>query len=301
MHFIEVGGKRLMSMVVLGIMFFIGLINAQNLILSPVEDVYIVTYGGGEGCNPFLKYDISSIPPDVTIDSVFLMVFVWEVNTAWDGDVDYWNLNNQIWTEDSSAAHIWNAPTSDLINQVDGFGMGIGWIQSVDLKNILLTDYNAGNQYCSIKMKDPDDPTFNPIPGSFPVNSNDTLSLGNRAFGEQIYFYPREFVNAPPWLHIYYTESGIEENGKATNLSFKVYPNPFRDRLHIVSSVEQSAKDAKIKIYNVTGCLVKNLSFSTSVIWDGTDESGHKVPAGVYLMQIKGDNYIGKEEIILLR
>lgn len=74
--------------------------NAGSLIVNPCEDIYIVTtYGDAEGYNTFLKFDISSIPTGKTIDSVFLEVYVWFYSICWRQYVNFWNVNNQTWTE----------------------------------------------------------------------------------------------------------------------------------------------------------------------------------------------------------
>ena len=73
----------------------------------------------------------------------------------------------------------------------------------------------------------------------------------------------------------------------------EIYPNPFKDRIEIRYATAHSARDAKLKIYNVTGRLVKNFSVPTTysllptpIIWDGTDDHGCRVPEGVYFINL---------------
>jgi hypothetical protein len=283
--------NRLVLIVLLLLVFFIGLMNAQTVI-QPTEDVFVITFGGGEGCNAFLKYEITSVPGGMSIDSVFLTPFVYEINSGWDGDVNYWNVNDQDWTESDSARLIWNLPTSDSTHQNSGFGTALGWARSIDLKNIFLTDYNAGNTFCSIKMKDHDDPTFMPQPGAFPIDDNDTLALGNRAFGQHIVFYPHEFPNAPPWLLVFYHDIGInEQNSEIALPSLEIYPNPCRQMTYIKFLTPNTK--CQIKIYDSSGRLVKNLSVPSSyflvpskITWDGTDQADQKVPTGIYFCEL---------------
>ncbi len=56
-------------------------------------------------------FDISLVPPNNTVDSAFLSVYVWDVFPQWDGDVDFWNVNSQTWSEGDSAQTMWNTPT----------------------------------------------------------------------------------------------------------------------------------------------------------------------------------------------
>ena len=262
---------------VLVILILSSILMGDQVIIAPSEDAYIVTFGGGEGCNPFLKYNIAAVLPGVVIDSVFLQVYVWEIGSAWDGDANYWNVNNQTWTEADSAKLLWNSPTSDSTYQSADFGTAIGWTQSVDIKDIFLADYNLGNTFMSLKIKDPDDPTFMPQPGSYPFDYDDTLALGNWLFDEHIIFYPHEYPNAPPWLVVYYHAVGINETflsgTKSNKRKLDVYPNPFFSVLNIAEP------KTDIKLYNSEG---RFLAIFTS----GT--IGQNLRPGIYFLKAEG-------------
>ena len=269
----------------------------------PVEDVYISTFGGGEGLNTFMKFNISSLAAGNTIDSVFLNVFVYYIAANWDGDANFWNVNDQTWTEATSANTLWVRPTSNLTNQASGFGTAMGWDRSVDLKQIFLTDYGASNTFCSIKIKDPDDPTTTPPPGSWPFDRDDTLGVGNRVFNEHIYFYPHEFVNGPPILTVFYTPAGsvgeqIKEDASENFL--RASPNPFSTRIdfrYMIPDSRLQDKKFSLRVYDASGKLVRDLSSNLAsailnhgsvVSWDGTDDTGERVSPGVYLICIPG-------------
>ncbi len=181
--------------------------SASSLItLYPTDDVYIQSFGVGVGYNAFLKFDISSIPKNAIIDSCFLQVYVHRkdsIENPWDGDVKFWNVNSQTWSEADSAHHIWAIPTSDTIIQTANFGtVENTWTRSVDLKDILLPNYNAGDDYCSFKIKDVDDSTF-VVPPSLPVNSPNEIRVGN-LLDAYIRFRPHENPRQPKLL-VYYT------------------------------------------------------------------------------------------------
>jgi hypothetical protein len=254
-----------------------GFLSGDQILLAPCDDVYVITFGGGEGCNPFLKFDISLLPSGRVIDSVFVTAYIWQDNPSWDGDVNFWNVNSQVWTEADSSALIWSIPTSDSLLQPTGFGTILGWSSSIDIKDIFLTDYNVGNTYCTIKMKDPDDGTFNPMPGSYPVNSNDTLAIGDRLFPTHIYFYPHEYPNGPPWLVIHYHTAGCEEErrdrGSLHPFILRVYPNPFTESAEVLYCGE------KLEIFDCTGKLVRTTVSSSF---------GHDLPVGIYFVHAEG-------------
>ncbi|SOD79909.1 putative type IX secretion system sortase PorU2 [Spirosoma fluviale] len=75
---------------------------------------------------------------------------------------------------------------------------------------------------------------------------------------------------------------------KLTNLS--VYPNPFREKtlFSIQLTGEQAPANLTIQLFNPAGQPVRQLNLSpriglTEFVWDGRDDAGNLLPAGVYL------------------
>uniref|UniRef100_A0A7C4XFJ8 T9SS type A sorting domain-containing protein n=1 Tax=candidate division WOR-3 bacterium TaxID=2052148 RepID=A0A7C4XFJ8_UNCW3 len=96
----------------------------------------------------------------------------------------------------------------------------------------------------------------------------------------------------------------------------KIYPNPFRNHLIIQYAVgSYKCPAVSIKIYDASGRLVKNLSFhpssfiphSSSLIthnsieWDRTDDSGRRLPSGVYFVWFETDDFKRVEKVILIK
>ena len=76
-----------------------------------------------------------------------------------------------------------------------------------------------------------------------------------------------------------------------TSPSLMVYPTVFRNKTGIWCTIGLGARDATLKIYDVTGRLVKKYSLPTPysllptvISWDGTDDTGRSVAEGVYLV-----------------
>lgn len=100
----------------------------------------------------------------------------------------------------------------------------------------------------------------------------------------------------------------VQEHDKTSNVlpELTVSPNPFRFGLRIrwAMNDEQCRDDnASLEIYDPTGCLVKNLStfvhHSTSgMLWDGTDERGYPIPAGVYIIHLKRGGQVVTDKVI---
>jgi len=60
--------------------------------------------------------------------------------------------------------------------------------------------------------------------------------------------------------------------------------NPFRDRVWISSG----ERVADLRVFDLRGRLQRRLSGAPRVLWDGRDESGAPVPAGVYWVRVPG-------------
>jgi hypothetical protein len=103
---------------------------------------------------------------------------------------------------------------------------------------------------------------------------------------------------------------GIAEDRIANPLlvNLKIYPNPFSELTIISFSTGQSADGIELKIYDVSGRMVKDFillgTYSllpTVVCWDGCDNSGKQLSSGVYFCQIKTENIHLSKQVVLLR
>jgi hypothetical protein len=100
----------------------------------------------------------------------------------------------------------------------------------------------------------------------------------------------------------------------------EVFPNPFSEKVNIRysrNSIEQETKGREInhalsiksiKIYDVTGRLVKDFSRSTpydlqptQIVWDGRDSEGNTIPEGCYFLKAECDNSTYTKKIVKLR
>jgi hypothetical protein len=100
---------------------------------------------------------------------------------------------------------------------------------------------------------------------------------------------------------------GIEEETNTCSKSeiLEISPNPFIDKIAIKYSTEQRAKGTELKIYDVTGKLVKsfllpssNFLLPTSISWDCLDRTGSKVPSGVYVVRLEAAGHAIIEKIV---
>jgi len=97
---------------------------------------------------------------------------------------------------------------------------------------------------------------------------------------------------------------GISENeGGPKTFQFVVFPNPFSEFTNL--QIPSSTLLISLEIYNATGRLVKRFNYLTnyksSILWDGTDDFGGKLPAGIYFIRLESDDFTITEKAILLR
>ncbi|MEO0184839.1 MAG: C25 family cysteine peptidase [candidate division WOR-3 bacterium] len=124
---------------------------------------------------------------------------------------------------------------------------------------------------------------------------------------------------------------GITEQTNLTVNHFstilEVYPNPFRNhcviKFQIPSTKSQTNPNyqnsnkelissqypvVSMKIYDITGRVVKSfnlesciLNHASGIIWSGDDDTGRKLPAGVYFIRLETDGLNKIEKTVLLR
>jgi hypothetical protein len=111
-------------------------------------------------------------------------------------------------------------------------------------------------------------------------------------------------------IDVYHIVIGIDDDThlKPGYVKLEISPNPFTDRTDITCSIVQSAKGTELKIYDISGKLVKDFSHftldarrPTLLSWYGTDESGELLPSGVYFVQAKGGDLNLTKKVILQR
>ena len=88
---------------------------------------------------------------------------------------------------------------------------------------------------------------------------------------------------------------------------YQNYPNPFNPETNIVYDVLK-AGEVTLTIFNAQGKLVKTLiinEFQTSgqhnINWDGTNNNNESVTSGIYICQIKVEDFTSRVKMVLIR
>jgi hypothetical protein len=91
-----------------------------------------------------------------------------------------------------------------------------------------------------------------------------------------------------------YSPEGVEDKNtiplKMNGFQLSVHPNPFSKSVRI-SFGDANTGPIRLTVYDLSGRLVKSLKVAgTNAVWLGDDESGKKLPAGIYF--IRAENTI---------
>jgi hypothetical protein len=105
--------------------------------------------------------------------------------------------------------------------------------------------------------------------------------------------------------YLYSISEADSQNTPSPRQFFYIHPNPFRKNLLIRFKIPEKGI-ASIKIFDISGRLVKEwgyeiLRLSDQILWNGTDDSGRRLPSGVYFVRLESDIFKSTEKAILLR
>ncbi|MEO0190817.1 MAG: T9SS type A sorting domain-containing protein, partial [candidate division WOR-3 bacterium] len=167
--------------------------------------------------------------------------------------------------------------------------------------------YTAGNPFKLVVLMTGE--TSNSIINAFPIYN----PLGTYKEITQYYWWGSDGLTGnkvPARKYIIgIEETSLNPKSQIRNPKLTVHPNPFTEKTEIfLPSVDVPGRDASLKIYDITGRLVKSFDLATrysllatSIIWDGTDDNGRNVPQGIYFCKFTTPEKSDVEKIIYLK
>lgn len=106
------------------------------------------------------------------------------------------------------------------------------------------------------------------------------------------------------------SQTGIdEENSVGFDHCLRVSPNPFQENLNIQWRDPSNvilAEEIRLGIYDISGRLIREWNnpdflLSEGIAWNGEDQTGGSVPAGIYFVRVTLDNCTKTEKVLFLR
>ena len=202
---------------------------------------------------------------------------------------------------------------------MDADGNDVGWVLHAGTGRInlaVLTSELPSGEDCSF---------VGPVYSYYEFISNDFKRLTNQEWREMNgaapayrptftnYYMADKNGNKPGGEHtnLYLKTVGIEEEYPIydNKLSINVAPNPFSNNVmfSFYISSEMANKAAEFSIYDLNGNIVKTIineplfHNNYSIVWDGTNTSGAKVPQGAYIYSMRLGEQIETGTVNLVR
>jgi len=103
-----------------------------------------------------------------------------------------------------------------------------------------------------------------------------------------------------------FTAMTASQKSSNKTLILPAYPNPFNPSTTLTYGLNDDS-NVSIDIYDISGKLVMNLVKTTqtqgwhSITWNGTNQNGEQVPAGMYFSMFKSGNNVKTTKLMLLK
>jgi hypothetical protein len=108
-----------------------------------------------------------------------------------------------------------------------------------------------------------------------------------------------------------YNPVGIDDTNIVIDNDFTIYPNPFSSSTIISFNLTTNLHEqTRIEIYNIKGQRVKIYRIPIrqlvdeprilNVVWNGTDNNGHRLQSGIYFIKLVSGNYINVKKVVMI-
>jgi FlgD Ig-like domain len=257
------------------------------------------------------KYTIHSFPeqksssPQIVVDSNGRIHIIWLEDTdinLWPDEIYHSFSDDGInWSEAIDITH--NGGTSFIPSIVldSKNNLHLVWAQSL-YKSSLQTDHISYVFYDGESWTEPEKILS-------PTNGWPHMAIDSEDYLHMVYNVKLEGEHKV----VYSTTSPVtdvihrkENNQPKDYRLFQNYPNPFNASTIINFSVP-SAEEISLTIFNINGEVVNKLIKNNiveegqyQVTWNGKDEAGKIVASGVYLYQIKTNNFTQTKKLIVM-
>ncbi|MFA5615073.1 MAG: FlgD immunoglobulin-like domain containing protein, partial [Methanoculleus sp.] len=99
-------------------------------------------------------------------------------------------------------------------------------------------------------------------------------------------------------------DSPYNKHARAQLLFSTGYPNPFKESVRFALKRRDIEQELTIRIYNLKGQRVRTIDAEPSIreySWDGCDEEGKELPAGIYFIYAKQGRNQASIKVIKLK
>jgi hypothetical protein len=180
-------------------------------------------------------------------------------------------------------------------------------------------DTESGYDYCLVEVSTNGGGSWTQVAsydGLVPSWREETIDLdsyvGTSTFKVRFVLDSDGWVQKDGWyvddVHVFADQpTGVGDGATPTTLAVRNYPNPFNPRTNVQYAVTNPGP-VELAVFDVSGRLVRTLvaldaheSGLHTAHWDGTDESGVGVAAGVYFARLTADDRSVASKMVLLK
>ena len=214
---------------------------------------------------------------------------------------------------------MWGDVRNHALNAVDEYKSGDG------TRQLFYLDQHPIQELTQITVNDSlvqfTDFTYDPLTGWVSLANAPPSGSDNIKITYTYTQYPDLGVvnwNASNGNYLFSNTTGIkeyEDDVAGAELRFDIYPNPFSKQTKIsfgkvnsAESIGHSAEGIELRIYDVTGRLVKEFFLPTAysllptvLSWSGTDDKGQKLPSGIYISELNTGKQITRKKVVITR
>ena len=130
----------------------------------------------------------------------------------------------------------------------------------------------------------------------------DTLVLASAPTG--VSFDPENWILDEHW-EVPFNAVAERELPRRAQAVLSASPNPFSKSVKIILPTTSTATDSKLEIYDVSGRMVKSLSYRTAqretMVWEGLDNHNRPVPSGIYFARVSNGTSTESLKLIKLQ
>ncbi len=217
------------------------------------------------------------------------------------------NIGEEIYSTSFFSDYLHAQLLNDSINIVNVFPDTLDALGQSSGKLFTVGGYGASNQYSRDVIGSDGqaheflfyDSTFSSCAGIWYDDQTHGYQIIYFGFGIEAVHQRPNYMTRTQLLDVLFEWLGIigiaeHEKGVSQGHFFSIYPNPFRSSINITFNSVHKGEFIHLKIYDVAGRLVKDLSCPAPdalcpmrITWQGDDNMGRQVPGGVYFISLK--------------
>jgi hypothetical protein len=232
----------------------------------------------------FIRWDISGLPTGGTLLRAKMELYHYNIDAGSDGDWTIHRVDNQTWSDASSAEDCWNMAIGDNeTKKVGGVGEYVygtpvdGAAYNYTVTGLVKADYDVANTYTSIRIEDPDNVPTGGASDQYRLGGEEDMMYGlsyNLTDGESRVQWAGHFWDDPPAAyegHLFVqfkSESPQVDADDITNEPSYLFPNQTYSVYSVVRDTNGRNNLATVRLH----LSIDHTTYLVSFEWDNATD-----------------------------